>query len=59
MKIVRSNQLQVESKKVIQMNEFTKQKQTHKHRKQTYGYQRGRRKGYIRSLGLADANYYI
>ena len=24
------------------MNLFTKQKQTHRHRKQTYGYQRGR-----------------
>ena len=24
------------------MNPFTKQKQTHKHKKQTYGYQRGR-----------------
>ena len=24
------------------MDLFTKQKQTHKHRKQTYGYQRGR-----------------
>ena len=30
----------VESKKMIQMNLFTKQKQTHRHRKQTYGYQR-------------------
>ena len=29
-------------KKMIQMNLFTKQKQTHRHRKQTYGYQRGR-----------------
>ena len=26
---------------IIQMNLFTKQKHTHKHRKQTYGYQRG------------------
>ena len=33
--------LYVESKKTIQMNLFTKQKQTHRHRKQTYGYQRG------------------
>ena len=24
------------------MNLFTKQKQTHRHRKQTYGYQRGK-----------------
>ena len=28
-------------KKMIQMNLFTKQKQTHRHRKQTYRYQRG------------------
>ena len=27
-------------KKIIQMNLFTKQKQTHRHRKQIYGYQR-------------------
>ena len=26
---------------MIQMNLFIKQKQTHRHRKQTYGYQRG------------------
>ena len=32
----------VTSKKMIQMNLFTKQKQTHRHRKQTYGYQRGK-----------------
>ena len=34
--------LYVESKKMIQMNLFTKQKQTHKHRKRTYSYQRGK-----------------
>ena len=34
--------LYVEFKKMIQMNLFTKQKQTHRHRKQTYGYQRGK-----------------
>ena len=34
--------LYVESKKMIQVNLFTKQKQTHGHRKQTYGYQRGK-----------------
>ena len=28
--------------KMIQMSLFTKQKQTHRHRKQIYGYQRGR-----------------
>ena len=33
--------LYVESKKMIQRNLSTKQKQTHKHREQTYGYQRG------------------
>ena len=34
--------LYVESKKMIQTNSFTKQKQTHKLRKQTYSYQRGK-----------------
>ena len=34
-----------ESKNMIQMYLFTKQKQTHRHRKQTYGYQRGGGKG--------------
>ena len=35
--------LYVESKKKMkQMNLFTKQKQTHRHRKQTYSYQRGK-----------------
>ena len=33
----------MESKNLIQMNLFTKQKQTHRHRKQTYGYQSGQR----------------
>ena len=32
----------MESKKIIQMNLYTKQKQIHRHRKQTYGYQRGK-----------------
>ena len=27
--------------KMIQMNSYTKQEQTHRYRKQTYGYQRG------------------
>ena len=31
--------LYVESKKMIQMNLFIKQKQTHRHKKQIYGYQ--------------------
>ena len=39
--------LYVESKKMIQMNLFTKQKETHKHRKQTYGYQREKAGGGI------------
>ena len=34
--------LYAESKKMIQMNLFTKQKQTHRLRRQTYGYQRGK-----------------
>ena len=38
------------------MNLFTKQKQTHRHRKQTY-VTKGERGGYIRSMGLADTNY--
>ena len=37
------------------MNLFTKQKQTHRHRKQTYGYQRGSRKY---KLGLTDTHLY-
>ena len=39
---------------------ITKQKQTRRHRKQTYGYQRGEggEKGQNRSMGLTDTNYY-
>ena len=48
---------------MIQMNLFTKQKQAHRHRKQTHGYQRekgvGGLEGTNRSLGLADTHYYI
>ena len=33
------------------MNLFTKQKQTHRHRKQIYGYQRGKRRN---KLGAWD-----
>ena len=33
--------LHVESKKLVQMNLFTKQKESHRCRKQTYGYQGG------------------
>ena len=39
--------LYVESKKMIQMNLFTKQKQTHSFQKQTYCYQRGKMEGGI------------
>ena len=35
--------LYVESKKMIEMNLFTKQRQTHRHRGQTCGYQGGQR----------------
>ena len=46
--------------KILQINLYTKQKQTHRHRKQTYGYLReeGRRERQIRSMGLTDTNYY-
>ena len=51
----------MESKKIIQIHLFMKQ--THRPRKQTYGYQRGKcggvAMGYIRSLGLLDTHYYI
>ena len=42
------------------MNLYSKQKQTHRHRKQTYGYQwgKGREQGKIRGMGLTDMNYY-
>ena len=45
--------LHVESEKMIQMDLFTKQKySTHRHRKQVYGYQRG--KGRSDKLGMWD-----
>ena len=37
-----TNRILKKKKKKTQMNLFTKQKQTHRHRKQTYGYQRGK-----------------
>ena len=42
------------------MNLYTKQKQTHRHRKQIYGYQRGegRREGQIRSMGITNTSNY-
>ena len=46
-------------KKMIQMNLFTKEKQTH--RKQIYSYQRGKwgEEAQIKSLGLTYTYYYI
>ena len=44
--------LYVESKKVIQMNLFVKQKQTPDSRKQIYGYQRGKAGGREKLRGL-------
>ena len=42
------------------MNLSVKEKQTHRHREKTCGCQGwGMRKGWIESLGLAYANYYI
>ena len=45
---------------IIQMNVYKKQKQTHRHRKQTYGCQggKGEWEGQIRSMELTDTNYY-
>ena len=46
--------------KITQVNLYTKQKQSHRHRKQTHGYQRGKGggEGIIRNMGLRDTNYY-
>ena len=41
------------------MNLFTKQKQTHRHKEQIWVCQGVGGKGWIGSLGLAYANYYI
>ena len=43
------------------MNIYAKQKQTHRHRKQTSSYQRGEgsREGQIRGMGLRDTSYYV
>ena len=46
---------QVESKKMIQMNLFPKQKETHRLQKQTYGYQRGK-VGRRDKLGVWDSH---
>ena len=37
------------------MNVYAKQKQTHRYRKQTTGYQKG--EGQISGMGLRDTNY--
>ena len=45
---------------ITHMNLFTEQKQTHRHKRQTYGYQRenaGGETGW--EFGLVDANYYV
>ena len=43
------------------MNLATKQKPTHRHRKETCGFQVGEElgKGQMRSFGLVDAHYHI
>ena len=43
------------------MNTSMKWKQTHRHRDQTSGLPRGKEvgEGWIESLGLTDANYYL
>ena len=43
------------------MNVHTKQKQTHRYKEQTCGYQKGerRKKGPTGGMGLADTNYEI
>ena len=38
--------------KMIQVNLFTKQKQTHRHRKQIYGYQQGNGGGINEEFGI-------
>ena len=41
------------------MNLSMKQEQTHRHREQTCGCQGGHGEGWIGSLGLANAKYFI
>ena len=43
------------------MNVYTRQKQNHRHRKQTSAYQRGERgeAGANRGMGLIDTSYYV
>ena len=42
----------VESKKMIQTNLYTKQKLVHRHRRQTYGYQKGKEGGKNEESGI-------
>ena len=41
------------------MNLFTEEKQTHRHRKQAYDYQRGRGGGINGSMRLTDTHYHL
>ena len=43
---------------MVQMNLSTKQKQTHRHREQTYGYQRGKVEVGRDKLGVRDQLIY-
>ena len=46
--------------KIIQMNLFTKQKQTHRHRKQSYSYRKGWRRGGVnKKVGITDTHSYL
>ena len=51
--------LYVESKKMIQMNIFIKQKETHRLRKQTDGYQRGKVEGGRETQEGGDMGIYV
>ena len=39
--------MEYRKRRKIQMNLFTKENQTHRHRKQTYGYQRAKDRGKV------------
>ena len=45
----------------MQLHVHAKQKQTHRHRKQTCGYQKeeGMGEAQIKGMGLTNANYYV
>ena len=38
---------------------ITQQKQTHKYREKTSGYQQGERRGEGQDKGMGDTNYYV